>query len=163
MFGTRMTRWILKTPEKNKITRFNLIIEPRALILAPTHWMNNNFLMKGIRDMKTTTLKFLAISALALAGTPAALATTITDPPGDFLPTFTGTQTGDLDVVGISVILDGSDFVLTATLNGAVNRESNVRYVWGVNRGAGTPGFASIGLNGVLFDAVILLASTGAA
>ena len=113
--------------------------------------------------MKTTTLKFLAISALALAGTPAALATTITDPPGDFLPTFTGTQTGDLDVVGISVILDGSDFVLTATLNGAVNRDSNARYVWGVNRGAGTPGFASIGLNGVLFDAVILLASTGAA
>ena len=119
--------------------------------------------MKGIQNMKTTTLKLLAIGALALAGAPAAFATAVVDPAGDFLPTYTGPQAGDLDVIGISVILDGSDFVLTATLNGAVGTTTGARYIWGVNRGAGAPGFASIGLNGVLFDAVIALANTGAA
>lgn len=56
----------------------------------------------------------------------------------------------------------GTDlFKLTGTFSGAVGSTPAGFYVWGVNRGAGTPGFAANGIDGVRFDRVILLRPDG--
>ena len=86
-------------------------------------------------------------------------ATTVTDPANDFIPTFTGTKSADLDVVSFSVTLTGSVFDLSLTTNGPIGTLPSSLYVFGVNRGAGTSNFAAIGVPGVVFDAVIT--STG--
>ena len=100
--------------------------------------------------------------ATALLGLPLAshALDSISDPKGDFLATFAGSSTShDLDVLAASVFYNPSTdiFTLTATLDGAVGSTATGFYVWGVNRGAGTAGFASLGLNGVRFDRVIIL------
>ncbi|MBC8104878.1 MAG: hypothetical protein H7Z41_20070, partial [Cytophagales bacterium] len=74
------------------------------------------------------------------------------DPLGDFLPTYLGVQGGDLDVLSTGATYDGNNFLFTATLNGVVGTTTGGFYVWGVNRGTGTAGFSSLGLDGVLFD-----------
>jgi hypothetical protein len=98
-------------------------------------------------------------AALTLCAT-AAQAALITDPAGDFLPTYTGPKGGDLDVLTAEAILKGTQLTLTATLNGAVGTSAGGTYVWGVNRGAGVPIFQGntppIGA-GVLFDSVVVL------
>ena len=102
-----------------------------------------------------------AILALAAAPAQAAL---IVDPAGDFLPTYTGPQGGDLDVLTAEAILKGTQLTLTATLNGAVGTTAGGVYVWGVDRGGGVPIFQSntppIGA-GVLFDSVVVLNTDG--
>jgi hypothetical protein len=88
----------------------------------------------------------------------------ITDPQGDFLASFAGSSaSADLDVLAASVFYNpGTDvFTLTATLGGAVGSTATGLYVWGVNRGAGTAGFASLGMTGVRFDRVIILRPDG--
>jgi PEP-CTERM motif len=102
-------------------------------------------------------------AVLALAAAPAHAAL-IVDPAGDFLPTYTGPQGGDLDVLTAEPILKGTQLTLTATLNGAVGTSAGGVYVWGVNRGGGVPIFQSntppIGA-GVLFDSVVVLNTDG--
>ena len=88
----------------------------------------------------------------------------ITDNPNDFLSTFGGTPTmTDLDVLSATVIYDASTdlFRLTATVDGPIGMTPNSLYVWGVNRGAGTAGFAANGFDGIRFDRVILLDPDG--
>lgn len=90
----------------------------------------------------------------------------ITDPKGDFLATFGGSATAsaDLDVLAATVLYNASTdtFTLKATLDGNVGSTATGLYVWGVNRGAGTAGFAaSLGIDGVRFDRVILLNPNG--
>jgi len=88
----------------------------------------------------------------------------ITDRPGDFLASFAGSLgSSDLDVLAATVLYDaGSDsFTLKATLNGAVGSTATGLYVWGVNRGAGTAGFAANGIGGVRFDRVVILRPDG--
>lgn len=88
----------------------------------------------------------------------------ITDTAGDFLGTFAGSSSStDLDVLGATVIYDaGQDiFQLSATLSGPVGTTASGFYVWGVNRGAGTAGFAADGIDGVRFDRVVLLRPDG--
>jgi hypothetical protein len=88
----------------------------------------------------------------------------VTDNVGDFLPTFAGSvASADLDVINATVIYDASTdlFKLTATMNGAVGLTPTGLYVWGVNRGAGTAGFAANGIDGVRFDRVVLLRPDG--
>ena len=109
-------------------------------------------------------MRFLvpASAALALLGLPLVSHALdgITDPQGDFLATFAGSSTShDLDVLAASAFYNPSTdiFTLTATLDGAVGSTATGFYVWGVNRGAGTAGFASLGINGVRFDRVIIL------
>jgi hypothetical protein len=88
----------------------------------------------------------------------------ITDRPGDFLATFAGSSAStDLDVLSASVFYNaGTDvFTLTATMSGAVGSTATGLYVWGVNRGAGTAGFAANGITGVRFDRGILLRPDG--
>jgi hypothetical protein len=99
-----------------------------------------------------------AALALAISFASPATAGTIIDPVGDFLSTYTGPQNGDLDVTGMTVTLNGSGiFRVTTTLAGNVGLTPGAFYVYGVNRGAGTAGFAALGLNNVLFDRVIIV------
>lgn len=101
---------------------------------------------------------------LALAATPAA-AVTVSDPTGDFLPSFVGTQSPDLDVTNFSVVFDGTNFLLSATLAGDVVPGNNALYVIGIDTGTGVNHpFANIGEPNVTFNQVILLSgATGAA
>lgn len=106
------------------------------------------------------------VAALALASPLASHALDgITDPQGDFLGSFAGSiDSADLDVVAATVLYNaGTDtFFLKATLDGDVGSTATGVYVWGVNRGAGTAGFgASLGLDGVRFDRVILVRPDG--
>lgn len=98
-------------------------------------------------------------AALAFALPSAALALDgITDRPGDFLATFGGsTSSGDLDVISATVLYDplAATFTLISTMSGPVGSTATGLYVWGVNRGAGTAGFAANGIDGVRFDRVV--------
>lgn len=105
-------------------------------------------------------------AALALLGLPLAshALVGITDTQGDFLATFAGSSAStDLDVLSATVTYNGGTdlFTLTATLDGNIGSTATGLYVWGVNRGAGTAGFAGIGITGVRFDRVILLRPDG--
>jgi len=103
------------------------------------------------------------LAALAI-GPLAAQASPITDAQGDFLPTFGGsTSSGDLDVLSASVNYDPvhDTFILSSRVNGTPGATPGGFYVWGVNRGAGTAGFAANGISGVLFDRVILVRPDG--
>jgi PEP-CTERM motif len=103
--------------------------------------------------------------ALACAG---AQAQSITDPVGDFLPTYTGPQNGDVDVVSAFAGYNaGNDtFSFSGTFAGAVGTTMGAFYVWGLDRGNGTQRFVagspSVG-QGVSFDAAILLRPNGTA
>jgi hypothetical protein len=113
--------------------------------------------------MRLSRPTFAAIALLALPLSSHAL-DGITDRPGDFLATFAGSSAStDLDVLSASVFYNaGTDvFTLTATMSGAVGSTATGLYVWGVNRGAGTPGFAANGITGVRFDRVVLLRPDG--
>src|SRR5689334_16021443 len=102
----------------------------------------------------------LALSIFALISTVVATradGATITDPAGDFIPTFTGTPSPDLDVRSSFATFDGSAFHFGATVNGPVGTLADALYVIGFNRGAGTANFASIGLPNVIFDSVITM------
>ncbi len=105
------------------------------------------------------------LMAAAAACPAAALAIDgITDRPGDFLATFAGSTTAfDLDVIAATVTYNSATdiFTFASTQSGAVGLTATGLYVWGVNRGAGTAGFAVNGLPGVLFDRVVLLRPDG--
>ncbi len=85
----------------------------------------------------------------------------ITDPAGDFLPSYTGPHNGDLDVLNAQVIFNGSSFLFTSTLNGTIGTTPTALYVWGIDRGAGTAGFPTIA-PGVTFDSVFAINPSGA-
>lgn len=114
-----------------------------------------------------------AMGALwAVSGIAAAIP--ITDPVGDFLPSYlaSGRPAGaDLDVVAAEVIYHpGShQFQFIGTMAGAIGTTpaaggESPLYVWGVDRGQGTERFLagapSIG-DGVAFDSVVILRPNG--
>jgi hypothetical protein len=101
-----------------------------------------------------------AIIALGLAAAPAS-ATTLADPQGDFIPTYTGPQAGDLDVIEVNALYANAGVRLTAALAAAPGTTPGAPYVWGVDRGTGTAGFGAIA-PGVLFDAVVVIFASGA-
>lgn len=99
------------------------------------------------------------------AATPAAATITI-DPTGDFIPSFTGPQTPDLDVTGFSVGYDAGTeiFRIAGTLAGAIVPESDFYYVIGVNTGTGVIApFGSIGQPNVIFNQVVVVGGEGEA
>jgi hypothetical protein len=105
-------------------------------------------------------------AAITLAS-PAAHATTVTDPIGDVLNGFDAAAHADLDVVSASGTYNATHLFLSSTQNGAVGTSAGNLYVWGVDRGQGqdtilahSPGQPSLG-NGVKFDAFITFDSTG--
>ena len=64
------------------------------------------------------------------------------------MPGFAGSKAGDLDVVGSFVTYNpASDmFVFAGTMNADIGTTPNGFYVWGVNRGAGTPNLPRMAL-----------------
>ena len=98
--------------------------------------------------------------SLSMVGS-AARAGAITDPAGDFIPTFLGTHDGSLDVLDLSATFDGTDFHISATENGDIAAFASGLFVIGFNRGAGNTNFSAIGHGGVVFDSVVTLTSSG--
>jgi PEP-CTERM motif len=113
----------------------------------------------GSRMVRLTT----AASVAVMAASSMAQATTITDPANDFLTTFTGVRSSDLDVLSSSVLYDGTTLRIGATVNAPVGTLPTALYVFGVDRGAGarTSNFNSLGLNNVIFDSVITMTGAG--
>lgn len=112
----------------------------------------------------TATVRRIALCAgtvVALLAAEPSYATVVTDPANDFIPTFVGTRSGDLDVLSASATFDGTTFHIGATLNGNVGTLPTSLYVFGFNRGAGTSSFAAIQLPNVIFDSVITLTGAG--
>ncbi len=103
---------------------------------------------------------FVAIAVIGLA----ANAHAVTDPPGDFLPSFTGNHSAALDILSADVSFDPvhDDFLLQATAAGPIAGVNGAAYVFGFDTGgaASTP-FTSIGKPGVAFNATAVLKSNG--
>src|SRR5664279_53904 len=59
----------------------------------------------------------LFVACLVATGAHAA---TVTDPADDFVPTFAGAHSGDLDVLSVSATFDGITFEIGATVNAPV-------------------------------------------
>ena len=85
---------------------------------------------------------------------------TIPDARGDFLPTYTGPQDPGLDVVAHKVTLAGDRMIFFGQMAGPIAPTQDVGglYLFGVDRGRGTPRFRSgtplIGLN-VTWDLIV--------
>jgi hypothetical protein len=84
----------------------------------------------------------------------------IVDPPDDFLPTYTGPQNGDLDVLEAEVFFNGSSYLFTSTSNAPIGTTPDGVFVWGINRGAGFATFPGIA-PGVTFDSVVIIVPGG--
>lgn len=96
------------------------------------------------------------VAAVGLAGE--AKAGPITDPAGDFLPTYTGSKTGAYDVLIAGGTFDGTTFHLFATLAGPVSGSPGTPlYVWGINTGTGVNNFANVNNANVTFNRVFTL------
>jgi hypothetical protein len=110
----------------------------------------------------------IAFAALFAAATPARAVPSghATDATGDFLSTFSGAQTPDLDVVAIDVRFSGPYFKLTGVMAGNIDSSHAGIYAWGIDRGAGQEHFAG-GMPpagfGVKFDTVLLINNDGTA
>ena len=87
----------------------------------------------------------------------------VTDARGDYVAGFTGSKAGDLDVIGSFVTYNVATnmFVFSGTMDADIGATPGGFYVWGVNRGAGTAGFAANGVGGVLFDSIVRLNQDG--
>jgi hypothetical protein len=108
----------------------------------------------------------LALLLLPIIVSSPAIAASVSDPTGDFLPSFTGTPTPDLDVTSFSVSLDtaATSFSLGAVLAGDINPAFPGFYVIGVNTGTGAiKPFSLIGEPNVTFDQVIIVQKNGTA
>lgn len=112
----------------------------------------------------TRALKLVVLLCVLMVGLAAGEALAmISDPKGDFLPTYTaGAQGADLDVLLADVVLDPAASTLTflATLDGPIGTTTGALYVFGLDRGQGTQRFLSgtppIGA-GIFFDSVLIL------
>ncbi|WP_232328852.1 MULTISPECIES: PEPxxWA-CTERM sorting domain-containing protein [Sphingomonas] len=110
--------------------------------------------------------KTKAIAALLAAAAIGGGAQAATDPVGDFLATFTGAQAASLDFTSAEARFDGTKFDLKLTLAGsAAGAPAGQLWVWGVNRGAGTPRLNELfdpDIEPVKWDALAVLAPNGA-
>lgn len=110
-------------------------------------------------------LMYRLVAACALLATAAPASATVVDPVGDLLATYTGPADADIDITSGDVAFDGTSFLFTATVAGAISPIPGQLYAWGINRGAGT---ARIDLlrdpdiaPGILFDAVVVMLPNG--
>ena len=108
--------------------------------------------------MKSALVAAFASAAALTASS--AFATTVTNTSG-ILPTFTNSPAGPVtpgqEIQSVSAVIEGANFVLTATLDGAPTSTANTQYVWGIDTGTGTHNFASLGQPGVVFNDVIVI------
>jgi PEP-CTERM motif len=105
------------------------------------------------------------LAALALTvGTGTAQAVTVSDPVGDFLPSFVGPNDADLDVTSFSVTFNSvtNVFTLGAVFAGVIDPTKAGRYVFGVNTGTGVNApFAAIGQPLVTFNQAVVINKDG--
>jgi PEP-CTERM motif len=118
-------------------------------------------MLKCRRNTRQVVAPAVAALSLALICSVGSSAASVNDPANDFLPSFVGLHNGDLDVLSANVTLNGSKVDFTATLNGPVGETPDAVYVFGLNRGEGTPKFANIGEAGVVFDSTFVIENTG--
>ncbi len=98
----------------------------------------------------------VALTAAAFGPTRAARAQFVTDPAGDFLPTYVGPRNGDMDVIRAAFTFDGTAYHFTSRSAGSLGTTAGALFVWGVDRGQGTARFGALA-PGVLFDAVVVV------
>ncbi len=121
--------------------------------------MHNTTIVRSVgSSMKGWALGGLLAIAVSV---PLARAGAVSDPANDFIPTFGGAKTGELDVLSTSASFDGTTIHLAGTLNGTVGVLPSSLYVFGIDRGAETSNFAAIGAPGVVFDSVITVTGKG--
>lgn len=108
-----------------------------------------------------------AVAVVALLAAPVS-AEVITDPAGDFLPSYLGNRGGDLDVLRAGVTFDGSNFVFDSTQAARTGTTPTGFYVWGIERGASTNRFGILSGPGgtydarnVVFDSVLVIRPSG--
>lgn len=115
-------------------------------------------------DIAMTLRPLIAAACLALS----CGAHAVSDPANDFLPSYTGSHGGDLDVLASTVTWDASTrmFDFSATLAAPVGTTASAFWVWGIDRGQGTQHFNTgptpIGA-GVSFDSVVIFRADGSA
>ena len=111
--------------------------------------------------------KFLLVAGAVLSFAGGSVqAASVSDPAGEFLPTFIGPNDADLDVTFFSVNFDAvaRAFELHATMAGDIDPNQPGLYAIGVNTGTGPIApFANIGNPNVIFNQVIGVQKTGAA
>jgi hypothetical protein len=103
------------------------------------------------------------IGAFALLTSASAATAGIADPAGDFLASYDPTLPHDpgVDIIGADVVFNGSNFLLSATMNAAVRDDPGTLFVWTVNRGSGTPKpFAPPGTS-IPLDALVIMFPDG--
>jgi hypothetical protein len=109
----------------------------------------------------------LCASAVLALSAGSAKALTISDPTGDFLPTYAGPQTPDLDVTAFSVQYDpvAEAFLLAADFAGVITPSDPGFYVIGVNTGTGPirPFTTLEGGDNVFFNQALIIQKTGMA
>ena len=106
----------------------------------------------------------LAAGAILALSAGSANATIVADATGDFLPTYTGPKTDDLDVTLFQVGFDpgAAAFTLSATFAGDIDPSSPGFYVIGVNTGTGTVHpFGPVGQPNVVFNQAMTIQKTG--
>jgi hypothetical protein len=107
--------------------------------------------------MKSALVAAFAFAAALTASS--AFATTVTSTSG-VLTSFTNSSGAALpgqEIQSVSAVINGANFILTATLDGAPLSTPNTKYVWGINTGTGINNFASLGQPGVAFNQVIVI------
>ena len=109
--------------------------------------------------------KHFLLGAVLIGLAGAAQATTISDPTGDYLTSYTGPHQADLDVTSLSVMFNAStdSFLLQSTMAGLIDATLPGFYVIGINTGTGTGPFGSIGAPDVLFNQAIAVQKNGTA
>lgn len=104
-----------------------------------------------------------ALASIASLSSPARAAT-VFDAVGDFLPTFVGVQSPDLDVTSFSVSFNSatSTFILGASFAGNIDPSAAGFYVIGANTGTGPIApFAALGQGNVTFNQAIVIRKDG--
>jgi hypothetical protein len=127
------------------------------------------YFREGERGMSTGWLasgpSLVAAGALALAVGQGEAQAAVADPTEDFLPVYTGPQTGDLDVTRVDArITVPGEVRLSGTHASPIGATPGAAYVWGIDRGQGTDQLnvppLPVGA-GVSFDAVAILLPDG--
>lgn len=111
-----------------------------------------------------SSVQMLSVGGVvALALSSLAHAAPTLDAAGDLINGFSAATSPDLDVLQIEAFFDTttSNFVFTSTSAGAIGTTAGASFVWGINRGAGTAGFAANGVTNVLFDRVVQITPGG--
>lgn len=113
--------------------------------------------------MRTAMNRLFFVTLALSAGAAGASAAPFIDGAGDLLNGFNAGTSPDLDILESEAFYDSvaNTFTFTSRSAGAIGTTAGSSFVWGVNRGAGTAGFAANGINNVFFDRVVVLTPGG--